>query len=485
MRGRTNIPPRVGGIVNGIVREYQVAEENGIDVGDYVEFVASNSSHIRGFITRSTDKYENDVKEDYGTVDSTRFFQLSDGRYCIFSVMDSTTVTAQLFQETNGMFVEEQIALPNVTGKFATSHGNFACEIAEDKFLLLTLSTYNSYTGYILQYEALQFTVTELVISSTFNNIYANAGVGMYKWSDDLYVIPTQSNNSITVAQLNESTGTLTFVSNLVLTSAKNLHIIGKYNGYLVVQAKDVNVYTMYTISLSSTGDATLVKTETDASPKDGTYVKLNDNTFFCISSSFTLGSSIGTRALTIAVTVVKVLSDGTLDKSTTFSKTYADCLYQRTTESTGAVMNVTKFYHNGTIFGLASGVAKTSSGTTYYDVLKDLFSLPIDIFEDGSVLFGDITTQSLSYSDPSVTTPTSSNRYSRGPMQSNGTVCIATREALAYNLGEPVYIVKPSKEGLQNLYTADLIRKYSVKISGIAKTTGAKDEIIQVYSPE
>ena len=476
MRGRTNIPPRVGGIVNGIVREYQVAEENGIDVGDYVEFVASNSSHIRGFITRSTDKYTNDVKED-----STRLFQLSDGRYCIFSVIDRTTVMAQLFQETNGMFVEEQITLPNVTGKFATTHGKFACEIAEDKFLLLTLSTYNSYTGYILQYEALRFTVTELTISSTFDNIYAYSGVGMYKWSDDLYVIPTESNNSITVARLNESTRTLTFVSNLVLTSAENLHIVGKYNDYLVVQAVDVNVYTMYTISLSSTGDATLVKTETDASPRDGTYIKLNDNTFFCISSSFTLGSSKGTRDLTIAVTVVKVLSDGTLDKSTKFSKTYADCLYQRTAGSTGAVMNIAKFYHNGTIFGLASGVAK-ASGTTHYDVLKDLFSLPIDIFEDGSVLFGDITTQSLSYSDPSSTTPSSSGRYSRGPMQSNGTVCITTREALAYN--EPVYIIKPSKEGLQNLYTADLVRKYSVKISGIAKTAGAKDEMIQVYSP-
>lgn len=482
MRGRTNIPPRVGGIVNGIVREYQVSEENGIDVGDYVEFVASNSSHIRGFITRSTDKYTNDVKEDYGTA---RFFQLSDGRYCIFSVMDKTTVMAQLLQETNGTFVEERITLPDVTGQFLTTHGKFACEIAKDKFLLLTLSTYNSYTGYILQYEALQFTVTELTISSTFGNIYAYSGVGMYKWSDDLYVIPTESNNSITVAQLNESTGTLTFVSNLVLTSAENLHIIGKYNDYLVVQAVDVNDYTMYTISLSSTGDARLVKTETDASPKDGTYFKLNDNTFFCISSSFTLGSSKGTRDLTIAVTVVKVLSDGTLDKCTTFSKTYADCLYQRTAGNTGALTNVATFYHNGVIFGLASGVAKPSSGTIYNDVLKDLFSLPIDIFEDGSVLFGDITTQSLSYSDPSVTTPTSSNAYRCGPMQANGTVCIATREALAYNLGEPVYIVKPSKEGLQNLYTADLVRKYSVKISGIAKTAGAKDEIIQVYSPE
>lgn len=44
MRGRVNIPPRTGGIVNGVIREYQVAEEDGISRGDYVEFGVQNSN---------------------------------------------------------------------------------------------------------------------------------------------------------------------------------------------------------------------------------------------------------------------------------------------------------------------------------------------------------------------------------------------------------------------------------------------------------
>ena len=44
MRGRVNIPPRTGGIVNGVVREYQVVEEGGISTGDYVEFGIQNSN---------------------------------------------------------------------------------------------------------------------------------------------------------------------------------------------------------------------------------------------------------------------------------------------------------------------------------------------------------------------------------------------------------------------------------------------------------
>lgn len=493
MRGRTNIPPRVGGIVNGVVREYQVAEEDGIAIGDYVEFVASNTSHVRGLLTASQYDFGNDIKEEYGAGRfSTRLFELSNGKYCMFyssSSSSNVTAIAQLFQEINGTFVEERITLSDVIGGYAYSYTNFACEIAKDKFLLLLAPYYSTYAaGYILRYNGAQFDVTKLTLISDLGNIYSRTGStekGMYKWSDDLYVIPTESNESITIARLSESANTFTFVSNLLLDSSdSSIQILGKYNGYLVVL---VDGERLYTISISTSGIATIVSTT--AAPSStynigSQYIKLNDDVLFYIAGLYELSYTEDDKDLTIAVTVIRILDNGTIDVNATVSKKYVDCLYQRRSGGYNTSEFATMFYHNGIVFGIASGIGASSStsGSTVYDVLKDLFSLPVEISTDGTVTFGDISVQHLSYSDSSATSGRSYNLCGRGTVKSDGTVCILVKEGLA--IGKPVYVMKPSKEGLSNLYAADLMKKYATKISGIAKTAGAKDELIEVYAP-
>lgn len=494
MRGRTNIPPRVGGIVNGVVREYQVAEEDGIAIGDYVEFVASNASYVRGLLTASQYDFGNDIKEECGAGRfSTRLFELSNGKYCMFyssSSSSNVTVIAQLFQEINGTFVEERITLSDVIGGYAKYYTNFACEIAKDKFLLLLAPYYSTYAaGYILRYNGAQFDITKLTLVSDLGDIYSRTGSdekGMYKWSNDLYVIPTESNKSITIARLNESASTFTFVSNLLLNSSdSSIQILGKYNGYLVVLVDDEQ---LYTISISTSGVATVVSTATGPSSVynfGSQYIKLNDDVFFYIAGTFELSYIEDDEDLTIAVTVIRILDNGTIDVSTTVSKKYVGCLYQRRSGGYNTGEYATMFYHDGIIFGVASGISASSSASssTLYDVLKDLFSLSVEISTDGTVIFGDISVQHLSYSDSSGTSSRSYNLCGRGLVKSDGTVCILAKEGLA--TGKPVYVIKPSKEGLSNLYTADLMKKYATKISGVAKTAGAKGEIIEVYAPQ
>lgn len=494
MRGRTNIPPRMGGIVNGVIREYQVAEEEGIKVGDYVEIVASNSSHVRGLMSSSQYDFGNDIKEECGAGRfSSRLIELSNGKCCMFyssSSSSNVTVVAQLFQEVDGVFVEERITLTDVVGGYAYSYTNFACEIAKDKILLLLAPYYDSYAaGYILEYNGSQFNVTKLTLASSLGNIYSRTGStekGMYKWSNDLYVIPTEGNKSITIGRLDESAGTFTFVSNLVLnTSDSQIQILGKYNGYLVVW---VDGTILYTISISADGVATVVSSGTVPSSEynlGSQYIKLNNNTLFYVSGIYDISYTASEEDFTVSVTVIRILDNGSVDVSTTYSKKYTGCLYQRSKGGYNSAEYASIFYHNGIIFGVAAGASASSStsGATKYDVLKDLFSLPVEISVDGTVVFGDISVQHLSYSDSSSSSFRGYNLSGRGAIHEDGTVYILTQEALA--LGKPVYKIKPSKEGIVNLHTADLMKKYVTKVSGIAKTAGAKGEIIEVYSPE
>lgn len=497
MRGRTNIPPRMGGIVNGVVREYQVAEEGGIKAGDYVEIAASNSSHVRGLMSSSEYDFGNDIKEECGAGSySSRLIELSDGKCCMFyfpSSSSNVAVIAQLFQEVNGVFVEEQIELTDVVGRYARTQASFACEIAKDKILLLLAPYRAEYaSGYILEYNNSQFNATKLTLESSLGDIYSMDGSkekGMYKWSNDLYVIPTDSNKSITICRLDESNNTFTFVSNLVLdTSDSNIQIqiLGKYNGYLVVL---VDNKVLYTISISGDGVATVVSSGTVPSityDLGSQYIKLNDDTLFYVYGLFDVSYAANQQIdFTVYITVIRILVNGSVSVSTKYSKKYIDCLYQRVQGGYKSLEYSSMFYHNGILFGLVSGVSSPShdSNSKLSDGLKDLFSLPVEISVDGTVVFGDISVQHLGYRDSSSASSKMYNICGRGAIREDGTVYILTQEALAS--GKPVYRIKPSKEGIVNLHEADLMKKYATKISGIAKTSGAKGEIIEVYSPE
>ena len=333
----------MGGIVNGVVREYQVAEEGGIKAGDYVEIAASNSSHVRGLMSSSEYDFGNDIKEECGAGSySSRLIELSDGKCCMFyfpSRSSNVAVMAQLFQEVNGVFVEEKIELTDVVGKYANSQASFACEIAKDKILLLLAPYRAEYaSGYILEYNNSQFNATKLTLESSLGNIYSMDGSkekGMYKWSNDLYVIPTDSNKSITVCRLNESANTFTFVSNLVLDAGDSqIQILGKYNGYLVVLVDNKDNKVLYTISISGDGVATVVSSGTVPSISydlGSQYIKLNDDTLFYVYGLFDTSYSANTkRDFTVYITVIRILDGGLVSVSTKYSKKYIECLYQR-----------------------------------------------------------------------------------------------------------------------------------------------------------
>lgn len=486
MRGRTNIPPRIGGIVNGAIKQYQVADDEGIQIGDYVEFVAGTSPYVRTTLASTEYDIANDVKEAYGSgMWSTRLIELSDGKCCTFYVSTSSEeyITIELFEVINGTFISQEIILTQIVSNYLLTYPNFVCEIAQDEILLLLAPGTTYADGYVLKYDGIQFNTTHLVLNNELGTFAVTNGrqeKGMYKWSDELYTLP--ANDSIVTLRFSKDENALTFLSKTVVSTENMVYILGKYNGYLLVQ---IGKTALCTVSITDDGITTLIDTAIvpDNSYIGSQYIKLSDNTFFYLRGSFDASHTTGTKDLTVDVTVINVLNNGSLNVGSTTSHIYADCLYHNDFSNYKTDETVAIFYHEGIVFGVASGNGiSTSSDTTYRDTTKELFTFPLNVSEDNIVSFGDIDVQRLP-KDSSSKYIRGYNKCGRSCVREDGSVYILTRERLTY--GKPVYFLKPSKQGLSNLYTADLVKRYKTKILGIAKTAGLKDEMIEVYIPE
>ena len=144
MRGRTNIPPRVGGIVNGRVTECVVANGNTIDVGDYVQLALKEGAKPR--MLKDTQAI-NSIKAlanwlEYGV----KTFKLSDGNIINISQYDAKTVATQIvIIDSTGATDSIRVtmtAFPSTSSN--KGYGLFSvCRIYEDCFLVINSSYYD------------------------------------------------------------------------------------------------------------------------------------------------------------------------------------------------------------------------------------------------------------------------------------------------------------------------------------------------------
>lgn len=144
MRGRTNIPPRVGGIVNGAVKSCIVASDNDIKIGDYVQLnLREGALPVMLKDTGATNS--NNVMSEW-LFYSFKTFALSDGNIINISpyvVSSSATTVASQVVLINEDGLAEGIRVTRTAvaqGKWVSNsgYGPFSvCRLYEDCFLVI------------------------------------------------------------------------------------------------------------------------------------------------------------------------------------------------------------------------------------------------------------------------------------------------------------------------------------------------------------
>lgn len=131
MRGRTNIPPRLGGIVNGVVREYQVMEESGISIGDYVQFVGATDKDLNNVY------YGSVVSSATGSMTAIPFgvYKLPDGKGIYFGIQSSVGLYYGLLTLDEAGMVSG-VSLQTISLGTGAQCDLSVCEIKEGVFLV-------------------------------------------------------------------------------------------------------------------------------------------------------------------------------------------------------------------------------------------------------------------------------------------------------------------------------------------------------------
>lgn len=456
MRGRTNIPPRMGGIVNGVVREYQVAEAEGIAIGDYVELVSGIGNATEAFYTASLD-YQGFCY---------RSFKLSSDEFVTFTT-EANALCAYILKKVEGV-ISTTLAKVKMPIELLNSSQDISFDIIEletGKYLVAA-SDYYSYVGlYMSEYMDGAFTLTLLgqqeISSSTTgygtidkmlmiapNVYYVNATrfSFLFSLSDD---------NTITLGAIDK-----TFTG----------RTIGTVNGYLILSGGSYSDgYTM--ISILCNGESltfTIVNTAI-CSPDD---LKLGP-TNTCI-----IGNKIVAIYSATVAYIVTVQSNGS------FSFSNAQTLQA----SSNALFTRCCKLLDGTICIVLYTYSRNSSNvSTVYDPL--ILFAKLDEVTD-SLIMGPSGVQTLF--DYSASIGTNGGIFvSDFIKEANGVYAFLTS---LYSMGSS----STAKKSIQvtgfcfeleqmSLVPLDtkIVKKYYTKINGIAKTAGAKGEKIEVYAPE
>lgn len=487
MRGRVNIPPRTGGIVNGVVREYQVVEEGGISTGDYVEFGIQNSNmqlvvpyssitdsrKPTGYTVLACD--DNDGPRN-------KLFELSDGSkisfYCAKDAIGEP-ITVVSYQISEGQLTFSTVTIPVPRMGSAYSNKPMIAEISTNKFLYIGYASGTSFAGYyILNYDSFtkawsyeEVTLTTSVTSKPSScKQFLKIGQNLFMWIES---------SKMWLAELDVSTKTLNFI-NLLKMSTSDFLVVGIYGDYILC----TNNTLLCTLKLENKTLSFVTSASLDSTMFYRTgwlFSKQNeDECLFITQSSYdTSGTSV---TITLGAQVIKIV-DGQMQFYNIVQKTFQVTLALR--YNYNAVLSVTVDYKNGVLFGeIVYSGSSSSSSTTYATSYVGVFSVPMEISPSGLITFGEIDTKSTEkgYTASMSAALNVSSWYAPTEI-SDGVYLFG---GSLYLLKEyRMYLLKPNKLGLSNLFTLDLIKKYATKISGIAKTSGSYGETIEVYAPE
>lgn len=484
MRGRTNIPPRIGGIVNGVVREYQVSEEAGIEMGDYVQIGLQNSAY-QTVLPYSSGGYNYTVKahnDQMVSSYSNRLFTLSNGLKAGFYVANNNgnapiTVVLYSMSEDTLTFTTQAIEVP----KSGYENYRGIVELSTDKFLFIAPGSNVNFTGYyILEYTAStsSWSYKELSLETSLSSKPTSC-TEFFKISETLF--GWWISQVLWIMKLDESSNTLTAISSsTVLSSSIYQKTLGLYNGYIVAFAGTQ----FYTISVDTNGTISLVSTSTESISDNNMAIciRLSNTKFLHVYVGETKDKnqiSLWFNARTVDIGGTGQISINDATGSTQIisrSNNYISYNYQ---------YFLGMGYNNGVLFGeIIETGASSSSATSYPSRYIGLFSIPIEPSSSDVVSIGDIAVLPISTTYSYTSSTQLKVSAWNEPVQISNNIYLFGGSC-GYIAAQRMYIVKPTKNGLSNLFSADLIKKYSTKVSGIAKTSGSNGSIIEVYMPE
>lgn len=470
MRGRTNIPPRLGGIVNGVVTECTVVEESGISIGDYVQAIQKTGLVNPNILLALNQKV-------YGP------FELPDGKVVVFLYdSESNVLYANMYVITDNGYEDsnEQVEL---LLHFDVSESNAFMlieKVADAKFCLAY-----SNKCYIIEYNK-TWSIEQGNLEGTFytsadpNNVCFKVSAGLYL---------AVSGKVLYLCNFTESGakfGKATVFDKGSVVYATVIH------NYLVViptnADKDLYLYNMNTQDLVIS-EAYSYDVSQLLNPSLYTAGKVSEDTIVVMHRATTaVGGSI-------LVHLVKILPDGSysikqsedLNVSSPSNLNPSKGTYYRTSATTsvtedGIVHFVPCIWNEGSFNTEKSYLRYVSSITSMYD--KALNSLVFN--EESELISVDINSE--------VPVKPMQPMMLREPIKlSNGMyVCLlgyamgnsSSDATMSKRIGFKLYIFRMHDNVISGLSERVYVKKYVSRISGVAKTAGANGSIIEVYAP-
>lgn len=464
MRGRTNIPPRVGGIVNGVVREYQVAETSGINSGDYVQIVDGI-----GAVTKNENSLSNPWL--FGP------FELSDGTFATMQVeyVNSSSALFRIVRSSlnvSGKLTENSTTISTTTSLNDLSldyNGMYVLEIEEDKFLLIVGRMLSSAEVKILTYSAGSWNVENVTINNSDSSSSYLTNCKMCKITSNKFVIGFS--NRLVCAELN---GTTLSISAGVTLSISIPQAIRYVNDIVVVLEGRDAYYTIETFSLIGTTLTLLSKEDMNSPGSTPAYQSANaDSNFVPIRSDKLLliaGNTGSGSTRYIKAHIITISSTGAIAVST----------------NAQAVLNTT------TLIVTDAAICKLSNNKFMLVVLIDLaVYVSFGTYDEStdSVSFNTLTRSltGISYSSRN----TNNALYGKFVLQNDLVFFVCALGGKSFSSASYEIYVEWKCVGriAQNLLldpsVTPSVKKYSLRVDGIAKTSGSSGEMIEVYAPE
>lgn len=470
MRGRTNIPPRLGGIVNGVVTECVVSEANGIKIGDYVQLVEGTGE-------KDTNLKEFNSDWMYGP------FVLSDGTiasiYC-----DHSTDLPQVRQTTvdiSGFVVESQITILDISElgtitPSSTSYDNmYVLELEQNKFLL-QISNMSSGGFAIIQYNGSSWEVIPLTTANFTmpNNPYL-ANAKMCKISSTKVAIAYRK--MLYIAQLSGTT--LTFGTATTITTKGTICSFMEYiNGYLLVSWWGE----LFTYSISETSSTSVSYLKLSENPTRFNIAKLTSNKLLMLKGSNKDSSYYTNPNGYVYATILTVNSDGTMSYAKNTTALHYDITYSYTSLIDEACPYV---FEDGRILAVALLGVRSGSSSSYSYRFASVWTSIGEYDADTNTVEFPILEQFDSSGF------NSSNSYGNtefflSPIEvdESGLMYFVAGGSGDGFRSTNQFILKVEQTSIVALSELPIVKKYVSRINGVAKTGGANGSVIEVYAP-
>lgn len=464
MRGRTNIPPRSGGVVSGVVREYQVAEMSGINSGDYVQIVDGI-----GAVTKNENNLFNPWL--FGP------FELSDGTFATMQTeyVNSDSAPFKIVRSSlsaSGKLTENSTTIPTTTSLSDLSlnySGMYVLEIEEDKFLLIVGEKLSRAEVKILTYSAGSWNVENVTINNSDSSSSYITDCKMCKITSNKFVIGFS--DCLMCAELN---GTTLSISAGVALSIGIPQAIRYINDIVVVLEGRSAYYTIETFSLIGTTLTLLSKEDMNSPESTPVYQLANaDSNFVPIRSDKLLliaGNTGSDSTRYIKARIITIFSTGAIAVST----------------NTQAVLNTT------TLIVTDAAICKLSNNKFMLVVLINLaVYVSFGTYDEStdSVSFNTLTRSLTGISHSSRNT--NNALYGKFVLQNDLVFFVCALGGRSSSSASYEIYVEWKCVGriTQNLLldpsATPSVKKYSSRIDGVAKTSGSYGRNIEVYAPE